>query len=252
LFFRASDYRLAPHSETTIDVLNGTFSTSENAISRDRLVDVSLVTPAATIAIDRDRWSERDPKSTVRVAVSGEGTYVLGAGIAPRLLSLSGREFNAYLREEGLTDVLARRAAQSRLDEPSRERYSKFVKALLQVGAHTTSTYATRLGYDAEIIPEQNPYALTPGDQLTVRCLVGGQPWKRGAVFAGGRQLDGVRRVPEQRLVTDGNGRATARLTHAGSWYVKFVAMAELTGVEANYESKWSTLSFGVRRAPSR
>jgi Domain of unknown function (DUF4198) len=250
LFFRAPSYRVTPDSEAVVDVLNGTFGTSENAISRDRLVDVSLVGPAGRHRIALERWSERDPKSTVRLTVGAAGTYVLGAAIAPRLLSLPATEFNAYLKDEGLTEILRRRAEQQRLGESSRERYSKYVKAILQAGDAASDTHATVLGYDAEIVPEQNPYRLDPGDRLSVRCLVNGHAWARAVIFAGGRHQDGVRRIAPQRLITDGDGRAILRITDVGTWYVKFVAMVETTGPEANYESKWSTLSFGVGPAP--
>jgi uncharacterized GH25 family protein len=250
LFFRASTYHLLPRSPVVIDVLNGTFSASENGITRDRLADVSLVTPQGRMAVPHQEWSEQDPKSTVRVSTGEPGTYVLGAAIKPRLLSLPGKEFNAYLEEEGIRDVLARRKEQRRLQEPSRERYSKYLKALLQVGDARTDDPATPLGYAAEIVPQQNPYRLKPGDRLTVQCLVDGRPWAGKVIFAGGRRAGGDRRLPAQRLVTDAEGRATVHVTAAGAWYVKFVAMTEVADAEANYESKWSTLSFAVGMAP--
>ena len=246
LFFRAKSYVLAPRTEAVVDVLSGTFSTSENAIERDRLADLSLVAPRGRVAIDPTGWSEREPQSSLRVTTGDAGTYVLGAAIKPRLLSLPGAEFNAYLKEEGLVEALAARTTAGRLAEPSRERYSKYLKAVLQVGSVTDEGYATVLGYAAEIVPEANPYRLKPGDTLAVRCLVDGKPWAGKVVFAGGRRGATATRIAQQRLVTDGQGRARVRLTDAGAWYVKFVAMTEVSEAEANYESKWSTLSFAV------
>jgi uncharacterized GH25 family protein len=252
LFFRAKDSVLAPRSEVVVDVLSGTFSTSENAIERSRLADLSLVTPGGRVALDLEGWTEKEPKSTVRLKTGDAGTYVLGAAVKPRMLSLPGPEFNAYLKDEGLGDAVARRSAQGRLDEPSRERYSKFLKALLQVGDAPGESFATVLGYAAEIVPESNPYALKPGDTLTVRCLVDGKPWAGKVVFAGGRRGSTTQRIAAQRLVTDEQGRARVRLTDAGAWYVKFVALTEVAGPEANYESKWSTLTFAVSTAAGR
>jgi uncharacterized GH25 family protein len=246
LFFRSSRYHLLPGTDVVIDVLSGTFSKSENAIERDRLADLSVVTPSGRIALDHQTWSEADPKSTLRVSAPASGTYVVGAAVKPRMLSLSGKEFGAYLKEEGLDEILVRRTAQKRLDEPSRERYSKYLKALLQVGDTPSESHGTVLGYAAEIVPEQNPYRLKAGDDLVVRCLVDGKPWAAKPVFAGGRRGSTDQRLPPQRLVTDADGRAKIRLTESGVWYVKFVAMAEVTDAEANYESKWSTLSFAV------
>jgi uncharacterized GH25 family protein len=246
LFFRAPRYVLDPGGSVVVDVLSGTFSRSENAITRDRLAELVLLGPGGRRALDLGDWSEGEPKSTVRVTLEAAGTYVLGAAVKPRLLELSGREFNAYLKEEGLEGVLAARATQKRLDEPSRERYSKHLKALLQVGDAPGEAVTSPLGHAAEIVPEQNPYGRRPGDRLTVRCLVDGKPWARGVALAGGRRGTTDRRFPPQRLVTDDEGRATLTLTAAGVWYVKLVALREVEGPDANYESKWATLSFAV------
>lgn len=246
LFFRAPSYRLAPGSEAVIDVLSGTFSRSENAIERSRLADLTLVTAAGRSRLDLAGWSEAEPTSRLKLPTGEPGTYLVGAALHPRLLALPAKEFAAYLKEEGLDEVIARRDEQGRSNEPSRERYSKYLKALLQVGEATTDAYDAVLGYAAEIVPEQNPYRLKPGDTLVVRCLVGGQPWAGKVVFAGGRRGASDVRLKPQRLVTDASGRAAIRLDEAGVWYVKYVAMVERDEAEANYESFWSTLSFAV------
>jgi uncharacterized GH25 family protein len=251
LFFRAPRYVLAPGSSVVIDVLSGTFSRSENAVSRDRLAELVVAGPGGRRLLDLEQWTEKDPKSTLRVAFAdGGGTYVVGAVIRPRLLKLSGKEFTAYLKEEGLEDVVAARAAQKRHDEPSRERYSKYLKAVFQLG-DAVEAAPSALGHSAEIIPERSPYRLGPGDRLPVRCLVDGQPWARKVVFAGGRRGIADQRFPPQRLLTDDEGRATVQIAGAGVWYVKLVAMREVKDAEANYESKWATLSFAVA-PPSR
>jgi uncharacterized GH25 family protein len=165
--------------------------------------------------------------------------------VHPKLLKLDDPAFNAYLKEEGLDAILTSRKTQKRLNEGSRERYSKFVKALVQVGDTRTEAYSTPLGYGAELIPLANPYTLAAGDTLRVRCLVDNAPVPGLVVFAGGRTPKGTR-FPAQRLVADSEGIVTVKLTAAGAWYVKFVHMRERNDADANYESRWSTLTFGL------
>jgi uncharacterized GH25 family protein len=246
LFLRPDVFRVTPGAVLTVKVFNGTFSRSENAVTRDRLADLSLVSAAGRQALDRARWTEQDPQSTVQVTVGEAGTYVIGAAVQPRLLKLAGPAFNAYLKEEGLDAVVAARKQQGRLEEGSRERYSKYVKALVQAGEKLTDAYATPLGYAAELIPLTNPYALRVRETLSVRCVVDGAPVPGQIAFAGGRTPSGAR-LPMQRLVADSEGRIQVHLTSAGAWYVKFVHMREVTQADANYESRWSTLTFDVR-----
>jgi hypothetical protein len=244
LFFRPDGFRLAPGSSVVVKVLNGTFSRSENAITRDRIAELSLVGPSGRQALDLASWTEQEPMSTVSVAIGSAGTHVLGAAIKPRPLSLPAAEFNAYLKEEGIDHILELRRSKGQMQTPSQESYSKYLKALLQSGGEASGEYAAVLGHEAEIVPLGNPYALKPGDTLAVRCLVKGRPLAGYTVFAGGRKPGGDVRLPQQRLTTDADGVARVRLTAPGSWYVKFVHM-EPSG-EAAYESRWATISFAV------
>lgn len=249
LFFRARGYFVPVGTDAQVEVYTGTFSKSENAVKRDRPVVLEVVTSSAREAVSRDRWDDTvEPKSVVRLATPSAGTYLLAAFLQPRMLSLPGDEFNAYLKDEGIDEILALRKKQGRLNEASKERYQKFIKTLIQAGDSPTANATTVLGYDAEIVPETNPYTLKVGDTLAVRCIVKDKPWANKVIFAGGRIGTSDRRIAAQRLTTDANGRAVVRLTTAGVWYVKFVSMLEVEGdKEANYESRWSTISFAIR-----
>lgn len=54
--------------------------------------------------------------SGLRLTIGGPGTYVVAAAIKARLLELPGRDFNAYLREEGIDHVLKQRRVGGTLD----------------------------------------------------------------------------------------------------------------------------------------
>jgi uncharacterized GH25 family protein len=246
LFMRPDRFFVAPGTNLSVTVFSGTFSKSENAITRDRLADLSLVSASGRTALDHALWTERDPQSTLAVSTKAPGTYLLGAGVRPRMLKLDGAAFNAYLKDEGLDHVLAARKTQGRLQEGSRERYSKFVKALVQVGDTPSDTWQTSLGYAAELMPLSNPYSAKVGDTLSVRCLVDGKPAAGQILFAGGRTPRGER-IVMTRLVADADGVVRVKLTSAGAWYLKFVHMREVSDAAANYESGWSTLTWGMR-----
>jgi hypothetical protein len=252
LFFRPRPYRPDVNDPVEVRVLSGTFSRSENAIKRERLADLSLVDAAGRRALAPTLWSEDEPESSLSLRFEQPGTYVIGAALHPRPLALPAREFNAYLAEEGLEPILALRKKQGRLQEGSRERYTKFLKTILQLGPPQGDLYATVFGYGAEIVPLENPAAVLPGGTLRVRCLVDGQPLRGAALFAGGRRPNSDMRLPTQRLQTDADGVALVRVTAPGEWYVKFVHMSEVQEPEVAYDSKWATLSFAVPPARGR
>jgi hypothetical protein len=246
MFVKPARFFVAENAEVLVRVLNGTFSKSENSIARPRVRDVSIVGPAGRQQVDTTEWSVTGDTSTFRVATGGAGTYVIGASTRPNVIPLEAKDFNLYLKEDGIPDVLEARRQAAELDQPARERYSKHVKALIQVGQQRSDHVATELGYPAELVPLENPYALPRGRALRVRTLVDGAPAPNQYVLYGGRTPNGGRF--EQRSVrSDSTGVARIPLRAPGIWYIKFINMARIQGDTVDYESKWATLTFQVR-----
>ena len=246
LFIKFDTYFLSPGAAVRVPVLNGTFTKSENAIERRRIADFSLVTPGGREALDTSAVSAQGDTTMLALRLRGPGTYVVALSTQPSEISLAGKDFTAYLREEAIRDVLEARARSGISADSAHERYSKHVKAVFQVGATRTDGFATPLGYAAEIVPLDNPYGLGPGGAIRVRCLVDGQPAAGLSVLAGGRTPGGAR-IRAQELRTDADGIAAVRLTSRGRWYAKFVRMEKLKDGPRDYESRWATLTFEVR-----
>lgn len=256
LFLRPRDYVVAPDGAVDVRVLNGTFTTSESPLTPDRLLDLSVVGPSGRVHPDRFGWTAAGKESGWRVRLGGTGTHVLGASLLPRTIHLTGAQFNDYLREEGLPDVLAHRRAAGVATSPAHERYAKHVKALVRVeGRGTTvpsagdTAYRVILGYPAELVPLADPYRMHQGQSLEVRALVDGAPAVRQVLLSGGRTVDG-KTIAERRVRTGGDGMARITLSQRGTWYVKFIHMVPIpasAGDSVTHESKWATLTFAVR-----
>lgn len=247
MFVKPARFRVAEGAEVLVRLVNGTFTKSENSIARDRLADVSVVSPGGRARLDTAAWSVAGDTSTFLLHTAAAGTYVIGVSTRPNVIGMSGTQFASYLEEDGIPDELARRRREGTLADSAHERYSKHVKALLQVGATTDSGYATVLGYPAEIVPLANPYALHPGATLRVRLLVDGAPAANQYVQFGGRTLAGAR-VAQRGTRSDASGVARIPLAGRGPRYVKFISMVRTTGDSAaTHESRWATLTFEVR-----
>jgi len=259
LFLRLDSFFVRPASAVQIRVLNGTFSKSENAITRDRLSDISVVGPAGRTHLDTTAWEAKGDTSRLNVRTGVAGTYLVGASTLPREITLEAKDFNAYLADDGIPDVLAARRRDGELGKKATERYSKHVKALLQAGDTRSAGFDTVLGYPAELIPLNNPYLPRSGGWLRVKALVDGKPVANQLIVSGGRPPRGGR-LAERRVRTDASGVARIRITDQGQWYVKFINMQRFTGDRSShpagtppgspvpdYESKWATLTFEIR-----
>jgi uncharacterized GH25 family protein len=241
LFLKLDSYFVGPSSSVVVRVLSGSLSKSENAVSRDRVRDLALVTPAGTTRPDLSAWAERGDTSTLTLKAGGSGTYVIGASLRPREIKLEAKDFNEYLAHDGVPDVLAARSEANELNRPARERYSKHAKALVQVGGRRTGGYQTALGYPAELIPLDNPYDLRRNGMFRVQAKVEGKPVAEQLVIAGGP-------AGERSVRTDSAGVARFRIGERGVWYVKFIHMEPAAGDSTiDYESKWASLTFGMQ-----
>ncbi len=248
MFLKPAQYFVAPNAAIPAVLLNGTFDKSMNSINRTRLADISIVAPTGRTQLDTTGWDAKGDTSRVSFQSGAAGTYVLGVSTKANAIEMDAKEFNEYLKEDGLPDELARRETKGELTAGAHERYAKHVKSIVQVGDTRSNGYATALGYPAEIVPLENPYDLAKGGSLRVRLLVNGKPVAGQYVTFGARTASGG--VVADRGVRSGaDGVAAISVTSPGVWYVKFINMRKLPtqpdGV--THESQWATLTFGAK-----
>jgi len=185
LYLKMDTYFLQPHQEATLSLYNGTFEKSENIITRDRMLDASIVAQGQRTAIKADRWKDQDTTITQLPFTAGEpGTYVVGVATKPRNIELTAKKFNDYLKHDGVLDMLQQRTKDSLLDQDAIESYEKHVKAIYQVGDSTTNDWSTALGYPIEFVPQENPYEKYSGETLKVQLLLEGKPLSNQLVYA--------------------------------------------------------------------
>ena len=246
MFFRLTHYFVAAGDHVRAPLLNGTFSKSENAITWDRLTDLSVTSPAGRVRQDSAHWDTKTDTSWLSFTTGKPGTYLIGLSTKSKELDEKGKDFNEYLRTDGVPDVLAARTKAGELGKAVRERYSKHVKAVLQVGDARSSEWATVLGYPAELVPISNPANLKKGDVLALKCLVDGKPIAGQFVLFGGRGT-GESRIQGRSARSGADGVVQVKFDRAGVWYVKFIHMVPVAESRVNYESKWATLTFEVQ-----
>ena len=261
LFLKLDSFFLEPNSTAMVALINGDFDNSENAIARDRMLDVSVVGPGGVVHPPESAWRDSavfhwspDSVDTAMLTfeTGGPGTYLIGVSTAARVFDLTAEEFNEYLVHDGIVDAIDQRAAAGKTGEDATERYSKHVKALVQVGDARSGEWAHELGYPVEFMPLSNPYELRRGDELQVRFLRAGQPVANQLVYANYEDHHGHDAAGEHLEAvttrTNADGVATIRLSGSGRWYVRTIHMVETTDeADVDYESNWATLTFQVR-----
>lgn len=246
LFLKPLNFFVKTNEKVSIPILNGTFQKSEAVLEYGRLTDVSIVFPSGMrLEPTAADFTKTESSAVLGFTPNEAGNYVVGLSIGWRENTIKAKEFNIYLVKEGIPQILEQRKRDNELAVDGRYRYSKFVKTIIQAGEKQTENFETVLGYPVELVPQQNPYLLKPGDTLQVLCLKDGKPLADQLVITG-RETEGKIFDGEQ-LQSGPNGVIRVRLDGPGKWYAKFINMVKINDPKFDYESKWANLTFEIR-----
>jgi hypothetical protein len=179
-------------------------------------------------------------------AAQRSGTYLLAMERSWSYITLEADKFDKYLRQDGMEYIVAEREKSGEAKKEGKERFSRFIKTLIQVGGKRDRTFAQRAGLRLEIVPMANPYSLKVGGELPVQVLFEGKPLAEKTLFADNRDGDSI---AKQRVVTDVDGIARIKLDRKGVWLARLSFMQRCTKncEAADWESFWGALSFGLR-----
>jgi len=180
----------------------------------------------------------RDPAGFFR---AGRDTAVVAYWSKPAFIEMPAQKFEAYLREEGLDDVLATRKARGQNAQPGREYFTRYAKTLLS-GTRQSDAVTRPVGLELELIPDRDP--TIHGGPFH------GQLLYRSAPIAGVLVSAMPRANPSARLVTrtDSHGAFVLPLHDRGVWLIKAVHMAKAGWFSrAEWQSLWASLTFEAR-----
>ena len=178
----------------------------------------------------------------VSVTFQNEGTHLIAMQSNNSFARISGEEFNAYLKEDGLDDILEQRTEAGKLADSARENYARCAKLLVQAGTQTDETYKKIVGLALEIVPLSNPYAMKKTDELTFKVLLHGKPLSFAQVKVWNK---GQGKTFVQNVHTDKDGTFTTRLSNSGMWMISTVKMVPSKQASADWQSFWASLVFG-------
>ena len=103
------------------------------------------------------------------------GNYLLAMERNWSYITLESNKFEDYLREDGMEYIIAERAKLGENQKEGRERYSRFIKSLLQVGDKRDDTYKKLIRLKLEIMPLENlalaAMALRPHRRLALGAV---------------------------------------------------------------------------------
>lgn len=184
-----------------------------------------------------------DRLDSIYVRFEEPGTHEVVLATNFKFISLEADKFNAYLAEDGLDDIIAIRHQRGETGKPSRERYCRNAKTLIQVGPSSSLGTVRPVGLPCELIPMDNPYRVSKGDSIAFEIRFHGRPlagvlvrhWNKPA--ANNQHLIATAR-------SDANGRVVF-VRQTGETLVSAVYMRPCPDpLAADWESYWASVTF--------
>ncbi len=247
LFLKTDAYFLDAGQASELYLFNGTFDKSENVITRDRISDARIIGPDYQKIVGEENYYDKENVTYLRFKSGGGGTYAAGISTLPRILEMNAEDFNNYLEHEGLEKVLEERKEESVHNSGAREKYSKHVKMLFQVGDKKSEQYKTVFGFPIEFVPMDNPYNAKAGERISFQLLSGGEPLANQIVHFSTSMPGKDSHENENSTRTDENGVLQIVPSQAGNWYVATIHVVKSDEEGIDYESNWATLTFAVK-----
>ncbi|MGB5243362.1 MAG: DUF4198 domain-containing protein [Lutimonas sp.] len=247
LFLKSDSYFLDKYSQSELYLYNGTFDQSENVITRDRIINPQIIGPDYNFKPTTDDFYDRGKATYLKYKTGRAGTYVAGISTKPSVIELSGKDFMDYLEHEGLTEIISDRKNRGITNTSANEKYSKHVKAILQVDENRTDNFSIELHYPIEFIPLKNPYKLSIGDEISFKLLYLGKPLGHQTVHISSRINTDAKEGKETALRTNEKGEVSFTISNEGRWYIATIHMLESNEEDFDYESNWATLTFEVK-----
>ncbi|GJM18497.1 MAG: hypothetical protein DHS20C14_07100 [Phycisphaeraceae bacterium] len=155
---------------------------------------------------------------------------------------LTADAFHAYLKEEGLAQIIEMRRELGEADQPGREIYERCAKSVISAGEADPEDQPVALPYEIvlEGVDRTNDAVLAT---ITARVLLAGLPAKNARVVAVAQSSPG----DLIEGTTDADGRVTFECAGAGAWMLTSLHMARADeDPDADWRSLWASLTFSL------
>lgn len=160
-------------------------------------------------------------------------------------IALPTAQFLDYLKEDHIENIAP---SVNKAKREQKERYSRWIKALVQSGQPTTDTvYKMITGQRFEIILLHNPSLLHKGGIIKAKVLFEGKPLAGKIITA--RNRTGSLPALSITARTDAAGICSFRLEREGDWFLHATHMIACPDPsDSDWESFWASYSFGIRK----
>jgi uncharacterized GH25 family protein len=153
---------------------------------------------------------------------------------------MSRNKFLRYLNDDAQDKVTEKVKNSNQLY--FKEKYTTYMKSLIEVGKNTGKIFNKEIGEQYEIILQQNPYKMNYGDDVSAIVKFKGQPVTDATVMLYVKTVGGS--IFPQKLNTDATGTIYFKLSREGIYILYTKHFEPSTDKTADFESWRTTYTF--------
>ena len=182
---------------------------------------------------------------SLQYTLTQEGTAMVVYNGLNSFIELEPAKFNAYLKEDGLRNVISYRQEHNETDSIGQESYQRSVKTILQIGSKYDSSFKQATSLPLDIIPLEHPHLIRDRQKMRLKFFFNKEPLPEQLIKIWYRENN---KTSMEELLTDDNGIVSFKIKKSGSWMVSTVKMIRLENdAKANWQSYWGSCTWGYQ-----
>lgn len=187
-------------------------------------------------------FSEARKENGVEISFAGTDNQILALSTFRAFSELDAEKFNDYVEKEGIVPIEVNRLQKRTTEQPGREIYSRYMKAIPDFGGESCdmSFLSQPIGQLLEIIPLTHPGKACSGE-MTFELHYFGEPVKNATLYWNRTDQP----TPSEKTRTDDMGRASFSRPDEGMWYVHaaWSRPVDKSRFDADFATTFSSLS---------
>lgn len=251
LNLQAQSYFLVPSSffsqkgdKIQFNVYNGKSfdTTSAKRIPVTELKEASLYTNSKPVNLLSE--DKTVAKSAIDLSLQDAGICMVTASRELIIDNLDREDVMRQLADEGFQKLVDKADEKEEMGI----RNLMITKSLVVASKPSGGVYGDRVNQPLELVPQQNPYKMKYGEDMTLQVLFKGKPLTDSRVQVMVRTINGS--VIPSDYTTDGDGKIYLKLNRSGEWMLKVLCIEPIANAPEkgpDYDRWCSVLTFGFR-----
>ncbi|HTE01695.1 MAG TPA: DUF4198 domain-containing protein [Mucilaginibacter sp.] len=243
----AQDYVLLPENfflhkgdKLNLHIITANQFIKQDEVKYETIKPSKFILSAGSKKTDLTTVAKDTATPIVSYALENQGLNMIEYTRKPVTDEIERDDFLKILDDEGMTKESEK--AKNGSKDSFRERYTWFMKSLVQVDKNSANNFEKPLNQDLEIILKDNPYKGNYGDDLIGVINFKGSPLVNANVVLSVKAATG--NVFVQRLSSDKEGKIYFKLSREGIYLVRTLHMEASKDKNADFETWMASYTF--------